>query len=73
MNLQIRERNKVLALSKEISRKESVLHALQAALEQVRGMVVMMMLELWMMILVLVVDGNGGDDDDDDVDIDYMC
>ena len=36
MNLQIRERNKILALSKEISRKESVLNSLQAALEQVQ-------------------------------------
>ena len=37
LDLQIQERDKVLALGKEISRRESVLTALQQKLAEVRG------------------------------------
>ena len=36
LDLQIRERNKILALGKEVSRRESVLTALQQKLTEVR-------------------------------------
>ena len=50
LDLQIRERNKILALGKEVSRRESVLTALQQKLTEVSCVL------LFVCVLILITD-----------------